>query len=138
MIYALDSNTISFLLRPSYNPNVVKEFEKMIKQGDDYVIPPLSYYEVRWHLLRKNATAQTKLFEDLYANSLVRVNMSEAEFILASEIKARLVAQGTPIGARDGDIFIAAHCLINGYTLVTDNVSDFSRIGGLNIVNWKI
>ena len=138
MIYALDSNTISFLLRPSYNPNVVQEFEKIIKQGDNYVIPPLSYYEVRWHLLRKNATAQTRLFEDLYSNSITRVSMSEREFILASEIKARLVAQGTPIGARDGDIFIAAHCLVNGYTLVTDNVSDFSRIGGLSIVNWKV
>jgi len=138
MIYALDSNTISFLLRPSYNPNVVQEFEKIIKQGDNYVIPPLSYYEVRWHLLRKNASAQTRLFEDLYSNALTRVSISENEFNLASEIKARLVSQGTPIGARDGDIFIAAHCLIYGYTLVTDNVADFSRIGGLNIVNWKV
>jgi tRNA(fMet)-specific endonuclease VapC len=138
MIYALDSNTISFLLRPSYNPEVVREFEKIIKQGDDYVIPPLCYYEVRWHLLRKNATAQIKVFEDLYANSLTRINMGENEFIKASEIKASLVTAGTPIGSRDGDIFIAAHCLVNGYTLVTDNVSDFQRIGGLNIINWKI
>ena len=137
MIYALDSNTISFLLRPSYNPSVVKEFEKIIRQGDDYVIPPLCYYEVRWHLLRKGATAQLKVFEDLYVNSLVRINMSESEIIMATEIKARLTAQGMSIGSRDGDIFIAAYCLVNDYILVTDNVNDFSRIDGLNIVNWK-
>jgi tRNA(fMet)-specific endonuclease VapC len=138
MIYALDSNTISFLLRPSHNPEVVREFERIIKRGDDYVIPPLSYYEVRWYLLRKNATAQSRIFEDLYANSLTRVNMSESEFILATEIKARLVTQGTPVGNRDGDIFIAAHCIVNGYTLVTDNTSDFQQIGGLDIANWKV
>ena len=137
MIYALDSSTISFLLRPSYNPTVVQEFEKIIKQGDDYVIPPLSYYEVRWHLLRKKATAQTRVFEELYKNSLIPTCMSENEIKIASEIKARLVTQGTPIGDKDGDIFIAAHCIVNDYTLVTDNVRDFQRIGGLNIVNWK-
>jgi tRNA(fMet)-specific endonuclease VapC len=64
--------------------------------------------------------------------------MNESEFIMAAEIKARLVSQGTPIGDRDGDIFIAAHCIVNGYTLVTDNTGDFKRIGGLNIANWKV
>jgi len=45
--------------------------------------------------------------------------------------------KGTPIGDKDADIFIAAYCIINDYILVTDNVSDFTRIANLKVVNWK-
>ena len=53
MIYALDTNVISFLLRAKQNPEVAKRFEVEIEQGNDYVIPPLSYYEITWYLIRK-------------------------------------------------------------------------------------
>ena len=137
MIYALDTNTISFLLRPSRNQEVVHRFEKIIEQGDGYVIPPVSHYEVNWYLIRKNATAQLSVFNELYAGSSARLNMGEAEFIKAAEIRADLEARGLPVGNKDADIFIAAYCIVNGYTLVTDNVKDFERIAGLSVVNWK-
>jgi predicted nucleic acid-binding protein len=137
MIYALDTNIISFLLRPSKNPEVVRQFEAVIEQGDEYVIPPLSYYEISWHLLWKNAPVQSLVFDRLYTNSFSKVFMSERDFAIAAKIKADLVKMGTPIGENDADIFIAAHCLANGYTLVTDNVKDFERIDGLKLVNWK-
>lgn len=41
------------------------------------------------------------------------------------------------IYALDSDILIAAYCIVNDYTLVTDNTSDFERIEGLKFVNWK-
>jgi len=63
--------------------------------------------------------------------------MREADFILAAKLKANLVEKGTPIGNKDADIFIAAYCLNNGYTLVTDNTNDFERIEGLQVINWK-
>ena len=141
MIYALDSNIVSFLLRPTKNPEVVKRFDEILEQGHDYVIPPFCYYEVYWLLLRKGAVAQTRSFRDIYINSLTELNMGETEFEKAAEIRAMLEERGTPIGKegnQDADIFIAAHCIVNGYTLVTDNTSDFQRIGGgLKIVNWK-
>jgi tRNA(fMet)-specific endonuclease VapC len=137
MIYALDTNTISFLLRPSQNPQVVRQFEKIIEQGDDYVIPPLSHYEINWYLIQKNATAQMRVFNELYENSFAKLNMGEVEFLKAAEIRADLEIRGLPIGNKDADIFIAAHCIVNDYTLVTDNISDFERIDGLKIVNWK-
>jgi len=136
MIYALDSNIISFLLRPTKNPEVVKRFNDMLDQGHDYVIPPFCYYEVYWFLLRKSATVQIRSFMDIYANSLSKIYMDEMEFTKASEIRAMLEEQGTPIG-KDADVFIAAHCIKNGYTLVTDNTKDFERIGSLKVINWK-
>ena len=73
MIYALDTNIISFLLRAKQNPEVAKRFEAEMGQENDYVIPPISYYEITWYLLRKKATAQLRYFNDLYKNSFVKI-----------------------------------------------------------------
>jgi tRNA(fMet)-specific endonuclease VapC len=47
----------------------------------------------------------------------------------------RQLPSKTVIG--DADILIAAYCLVNDYTLVTNNTNDFNRIDGLKLVNWK-
>jgi len=137
MIYALDTNIISFLLRSDKNPKVAERFKEILRQGDMYVIPPQCYFEITWHLLWKNAVRQQQVFNDLCFNSVTKMQMGEAEFHLAATIKTELVKKGTPIGSKDADIFIAAYCITNGYTLVADNTSDFSRIDNLQIVNWK-
>jgi len=135
MVYALDTNIISFLLRPSKNQNVVRQFMIETKQNG-YVIPPLCYYEVLWYLLRKKADKQLQIFFKLYENSLARINMGETEFRKAAEIRADLERKGMPIG-KDADIFIAAYCIVNTYTLVTNDTTDFGRIEGLSFVDWK-
>ena len=140
MTYALDSNIVSLLLRPNHNPDVVRRLGEAIQKGCTYVIPPLCYYEVKWNLIWKHAEVQTRLFNDLIDRSVSNFIISEAETVKSAEIRAYLEKRGTPIGEDgngDADIFIAAHCLINGYTLVTDNVKDFSKIDGLRFVNWK-
>jgi len=38
VIYALNTNIISYLLRRSYNHEVAKRFESEIEQGNHYVI----------------------------------------------------------------------------------------------------
>jgi len=50
------------------------------------------------------------------------------------ELRARLEAAGKPVGAND--MLIAAHAIALGYTLVTDNVREFSRIKSLKVENW--
>ena len=115
---------------------MAQRFKDSLRQGDIYVIPPLCYFEISWHLIWKNAKRQSLVFNDLYQNSLTNMQMGEDDIRLAASIKAKLVANGTPIGDKDADIFIAAYCIINDYTLVTDNVGDFQRIDGLKYTNW--
>lgn len=50
------------------------------------------------------------------------------------ETRAALEAAGTPIGGND--LFIAAHALALGATLVTANVAEFGRVRGLRVENW--
>ncbi|MDB5479560.1 MAG: uncharacterized protein JWO83_613 [Caulobacteraceae bacterium] len=50
------------------------------------------------------------------------------------DVRAKLERSGTPIGGND--LLIAAHALSLGCTIVTDNVSEFSRVEGLALENW--
>ena len=45
MIYALDSNIISYMLKNDKAVN--QHFENTIKDTDSYVIPPIVFYEVK-------------------------------------------------------------------------------------------
>jgi len=51
------------------------------------------------------------------------------------KIKSALESKGEPVD--DADLLIASLALINGSTLVTNNIDHFKKIPGLNIENWK-
>ena len=53
----------------------------------------------------------------------------------AAQIYASLFQQGRPID--EGDYLIAACCIVNDFTLVTNNVRHFERVEGLKIANWN-
>lgn len=52
------------------------------------------------------------------------------------QVRARLEAKGTRIGPND--MLIAAQALSRGLTVVTDNVGEFRRVGGLKVQNWRL
>ena len=54
---------------------------------------------------------------------------------LAAAIRAELAAAGTPIGICD--LFIAAQARSRDLTLITRNVSEFSRVSDLRWENWQ-
>jgi tRNA(fMet)-specific endonuclease VapC len=49
-------------------------------------------------------------------------------------IRTQLEQAGTPIGGND--MLIAAQAIAFGYTIVTDNEREFSRVDGLKCENW--
>jgi tRNA(fMet)-specific endonuclease VapC len=49
-------------------------------------------------------------------------------------IRTKLEQIGQPIGGND--LLIAAQAFALGCTVVTDNISEFSRIDGLACINW--
>ena len=51
-----------------------------------------------------------------------------------ANIRTALERAGTPIGPND--LLIAAHALALDHTLVTANISEFSRVPGLRVENW--
>jgi tRNA(fMet)-specific endonuclease VapC len=49
-------------------------------------------------------------------------------------IRSALQVKGTPIGPND--LWIAAHALALGLTLVTNNTREFKRVAGLKLESW--
>jgi len=50
------------------------------------------------------------------------------------DLRAKLESRGRPIG--NNDLWIAAHAIDLGLTLVTNNEREFGRIPGLSVENW--
>jgi tRNA(fMet)-specific endonuclease VapC len=47
---------------------------------------------------------------------------------------ADLATGGTPVGAHD--LWLAATCVANGWSLATSNVREFRRVSGLTVEEW--
>ena len=136
MIYTLDTNTISNLLRGE--GNIEKNFrQEIIQAGNCYAIPLIVVFEIRRWLLDK-PTKQlqefSRQFDLLFKSVEAEAEMPIAVWNKAAEIYIALKQKGQLI--KEIDILIAAYCLVNGYTLATRNTKDFTRIDGLNLVNW--
>ena len=135
-VYALDANTISYLLRAEGNVSV--NFQKEILEANNpYVMPYIVVYEVkRW--LHDKPTKQMQIFSHKFDTFFSAVEedaeMGSDVWNAASQIYIDLKHRGQLIG--DADILIAAYYIVNDCTLVTRNERDFKRISGLQFVNW--
>jgi tRNA(fMet)-specific endonuclease VapC len=72
-------------------------------------------------------------------NCLVNLKMpvlefGEADAKAAGEIRVALKKAGTPIGPYD--LLIAAQARARGLVMVTNNITEFSRVDGLVIEDW--
>ena len=135
-IYALDSNIISAVLKD--NKAIINRYEQEAEQGRDFIIPPVVFYEVQRGLLANNMQNRLRNFEEFC--QYIEIGEFKVEvWRKAAEIYATLSKQGKPVGASfDGDVFIAAYCIMNDYVLITNNKDHFGRIDGLQFENWNI
>lgn len=132
MIYALDTNTVSFFLRE--NEQVKFHADNALNKGHKLLIPKVVDYEIRRGLEAKRMYKIMRKYLDFRKAIEIGI-IDDAVWDKAVNIYALLSQEGKPIG--DGDVLIAAFCLVNNFTLVTDNIRHFENINGLSIVNWK-
>ena len=130
-IYALDTNIISFMLKE--NPSVTARIHDALAAKCKLVIPSIVYYEVRRGLLLKDTPVLTPAF-NRFCRKIPTAPITHDILETAAKIYVALTSTGKPIG--DADILIAASCICNGHTLVTDNTQHFERVDELQIVNW--
>jgi len=131
MIYALDTNIISFIIKG--NEAVRERYFDVVSKGVHCVIPLMVYYEVKRGLKANNAGNRLRSFESI-CSVLGIVNLTSADMDVAADIYAEHKALGKPID--DGDLLIAAQCINNGYILVTNNTKHFRDITDLEIIDW--
>ena len=131
MIYALDTNIISYLIRG--DKKVTTRWIDERRQGNKSIIPIIAYYEIKRGFLAINAKKRLKDFEEL-CSVLGVISFSHDDANIASHIYAELKNKGRM--SEDSDILIAAQAISRGYSLVTNNVKHFQNIDGLIFENW--
>ena len=133
MIYALDTNIISYILNG--NTTLDKKLADVISSGAEIIIPLMVYYEARRGLLANNSIKKLRIFEKLCSRLNIN-SLTKADMNTAADIYAQRKRTGKMID--DGDLIIAAQCVTNNYTLITNNEKHFKDIDGLNIENWRV
>ena len=128
----LDSNTISYYFRG--DPQVVARLQAL--RPADLGVPAIVEYELRHGLQRlPQDAANSRLAALIQLLRPLQLLPFDSECAaLAARVRAELEAAGTPIGPHD--TLIAATALRHQGTLVTRNVREFSRVQGLQWVNW--
>ena len=131
MRYMLDTNICIYVIK--HKPETV--FQKLQNTNpEDVCISSVTYAELV-HGVEKSAAVE----KNRLALSMLLANMEILDFDVDAadcygKIRAALEKKGTPIGPLD--MMIAAHAQSLGYTVVTNNVKEFSRVSALQIENW--
>ena len=127
----LDTNICIYVIK--HKPETV--FQKLQNTNpEDVCISSVTYAELV-HGVEKSAAVE----KNRLALSMLLANMEILDFDVDAadcygKIRAVLEKKGTPIGPLD--MMIAAHAQSLGYTVVTNNVKEFSRVSALRIENW--
>ena len=131
MRYMLDTNICIYVIK--HKPETV--FQKLQNiNPEDVCISSVTYAELV-HGVEKSAAVE----KNRLALSMLLANMEILDFDVDAadcygKIRAVLEKKGTPIGPLD--MMIAAHAQSLGYTVVTNNVKEFSRVSALQIEIW--
>jgi len=134
VMYALDTNIIIHYLYK--NAAVIQNLEQAVENGHDLVIPHIVDYEIRRGFEIQSAPRNEANYNALsQGQDFCRVvDMGDAHWSTTAQVYAGLYRKHFTVG--DIDIIIAAFCIYNGYTLVSDNTKDFVNINGLQLTNW--
>jgi predicted nucleic acid-binding protein len=104
--YALDTNIVSYFLKN--DATIVARMRLENSKGNQFVIPPMVYFEIQNWLLRNNSKNKMMTFEKMYSAQGIGV-IDKIVFDIASTEKLRMQKQGK--GISDDNLFIAAYCL---------------------------
>lgn len=117
-------------------PAVVRNrFEQAIRGSLRVYISSIVAFEL-WYGTAKSARTEvnTRRLETLMAGAVIALPFDNEDSRTAGSIRAVLEAAGKPIGAYD--YLIAGQALARQLTLVTANISEFSRVKGLAWQDW--
>jgi tRNA(fMet)-specific endonuclease VapC len=128
--WLLDTDTVIYYMNE--RPIVVEQLERT-RPADRY-LSLITVGELFFGIFR-SAQADRNLRR--YRRFFTKVKLLPFTRAVAERfgtIKADLARRGEIIA--DHDLWIAAHALVHGATLVTNNDRDFARIAGLRLENW--
>jgi tRNA(fMet)-specific endonuclease VapC len=128
--FLLDTNIVTFVLKNK--PDYLRA--RFSEQHGRLAISSVTLAELVYGAEASSRTdANLRNIEGLTARLDV-LAFDEPAAHHTGRIRAELRRAGTPIGAYD--VMIAGHARSRGLTVVTNNVREFERVPGLQVIDW--
>lgn len=133
MDYLLDTNACIALING--DPAVRARMQKAAAGGARVLVSSIALFEL-WGGVAKSTRPDfnRKRLEAFLSGPVFLLAFDDADSRVAGSVRAVVEASGKPIGAYD--LLMAGQALRHQLTLVTANVSDFSRLKGLACQDW--
>ena len=127
----LDTNICIAIIRRR-PPQILRRFSDY--SIGDVGISWATLAELEFGVAKSQHVTQNKAALEEFLLPLEVASFDREVAVVYGKLRAALERKGTRIGAMD--TLIGAQALAMGVTLVTNNVREFSRIAGLNVVDW--
>jgi tRNA(fMet)-specific endonuclease VapC len=98
-------------------------------------LPAIVLYELEYGALRSGLPDRRRRELERGLGSIQRAPFDSEAAIASAKIRIELERQGLTIGPLD--LLIAGTALSRGAVLVTNNITEFSRVPGLRVTDWR-
>ena len=129
--YLLDTN-ICIYIRKKKPERVSERFHKL--GSGEMAISVITYGELLYGANKSEQRARALATVHEFVRIVPALPLPESAAEAYGFIRAELERRGEMVGPND--LWIAAHALASGLTLVTNNEKEFRRVRGLKIQNW--
>ena len=132
MIFLPDTNACISLLRRR-TPRLMARWQST--RVADIVLCSVVVYELRHGAERSSNPAHEHAKLDVFLEPFISLPFDDACARRCAQIRAQLERDGALIGPHD--LQIASIALEHDLTVITHNTREFSRVGGLKLVDWE-
>ena len=130
MVYALDTNSVVYFFK-----GMGRVSARLLSMPPrEIALPAVVLYELELGIAKSSAPERRRAQLEELVRRIDILPFGAAEARITARIRADLERAGEPIGPLD--FLIAGTALHRGATLVTHNLKEFSRIGGLSLEDW--
>ena len=130
-MFLLDTNICVFLMKNKY-PELVKKL--LNSDPSEIAVSSVTVYELEYGAAKSQWPEKNRNNVKLFLAPFSIIPFDSNDAITAGEIRHLLEKAGTPIGPYD--LQIAAQGLARGFTVVTHNTGEFSRVPNLQLTDW--
>jgi tRNA(fMet)-specific endonuclease VapC len=130
-MYLLDTNICIYALNGKH-PALTKKLLSV--SPDDICISSITVGELEYGAAKSKWSDKTRQMIYAFLSNFTVLSFDETDALLFGRLRAKLAADGTPIGAYD--VMIAAQGVNRKLTVVTHNTKEFSRVPGITLEDW--
>lgn len=128
----IDTNILVYYLKGV--AEVVRKLQSTPR--DQLAVSAITLFELEYGTLKAKVSAKRRAVLESGLESVNRIPFDESAALAAARIRVDLEAKGAVIGPMD--LLIAGTAVSRRAELATANVSEFVRVRGLRVQNWRL